>query len=60
MLGLKIHICHCGEVKRKYRVFSVTREAASALTFIMTRETGESEQVSVEGYFLKKYQQKLV
>ena len=59
-LGLKIQICHCGDTKRKYRVFSVTREPASVLTFSMSRENGQNENVTVERYFLEKYQRKLM
>lgn len=58
--GLKIQICHCGEAKRKYRVFSVTREPASVLTFSRARENGQMEDVTVQRYFLEKYQRNLV
>ena len=59
-IGLKIQISHCGEAKRKYRVFSVTREPACILTFPMTRENGQSEEITVQKYFLEKYKRHLM
>ena len=59
-LGLKIEINHCGEVRRKYRVFGVTRETACMLTFPRTREDGQSQEITVQRYFLEKYKRNLL
>ncbi|CAB4012828.1 argonaute-2-like isoform X1 [Paramuricea clavata] len=58
--GLKIEINHCGEAKRKYRVFGVTREPACILTFPRTHENGQSEEITVQRYFLEKYKRNLL
>lgn len=58
-VGLKVQISHCGEARRKYRVFSVTREPACTLTFPMTRENGQNLDITVQRYFLEKYKRHL-
>jgi hypothetical protein len=41
-------------------VIGVTREPACLLTFPMTRESGQSEDITVQRYFLEKYKRQLM
>jgi eukaryotic translation initiation factor 2C len=53
--GLKIEINHCGQMRRKYRVFNVTRRAAQHQTFPLQLDTGASIEYTVARYFQEKY-----
>jgi hypothetical protein len=41
-------------------VFGVTRETARILTFPRTREDGQSQEITVQRYFLEKYKRNLL
>ena len=54
--GLKIEITHCGLIKRKYRVFGVTRRSASQLTFpLQMPDTDTAVECTVEKYFFERH-----
>ena len=53
--GLKIEITHCGPVRRKYRVYSLTRRSPLLQTFPYTLENGQTVENSVANYFLSRY-----
>ena len=41
-------------------MFGVTRETARILTFPRTREDGQSQEITVQRYFLEKYKRNLL
>ena len=41
-------------------MIGMTREPACVLTFPMTCETGQSEDITVQRYFLQKYKRQLM
>ncbi|OQR70150.1 protein argonaute-2-like [Tropilaelaps mercedesae] len=57
--GLKIEITHCGSMRRKYRVCSVTRRPAQLQSFPLQLENGQTVECTVAKYFLDKYKMKL-
>ena len=57
--GLKVEVTHAGPVKRKYRVCNVTRRPASAQTFPLTVENGDTYDCSVVQYFKEKHKLEL-
>ena len=57
--GLKVEITHCGQMRRKYRVCSVTRRPAQLQSFPLQLENGQTTEMTVAKYFLERYQMKL-
>ncbi|CAM9566714.1 protein argonaute-2-like isoform X2 [Petromyzon marinus] len=57
--GLKVEITHCGQMKRKYRVCSVSRKSASHQTFPLQLESGQTVECSVAHYFREKHKLQL-
>ena len=57
--GLKIEVTHCGQMKRKYRVYEVTRLPAQFQTFPLQLTNGQVVECTVAKYFLEKYKIKL-
>ncbi|PAA61921.1 hypothetical protein BOX15_Mlig021460g1 [Macrostomum lignano] len=57
--GLKIEITHGGQMRRKYRVCNVTRKPASAQTFPLQMENGQTLDCTVAKYFAERYRMRL-
>ncbi|XP_064383428.1 protein argonaute-2-like [Halichondria panicea] len=57
--GLKVEVTHTGPIRRKYRVCNVTRRPASAQTFPLTVESGDTYDCSVWTYFKEKHKLEL-
>ncbi|PAA62469.1 hypothetical protein BOX15_Mlig003634g2 [Macrostomum lignano] len=57
--GLKIEITHCGQMRRKYRVCNVTRRSASAQSFPLQMENGQTLDCTVVKYFAERYKMRL-
>ncbi|KAL8220542.1 UNVERIFIED_CONTAM: hypothetical protein K2H54_049094 [Gekko kuhli] len=55
LIGLKVEVTHCGQMKRKYRVCNVTRRPASHQTFPLQLESGQTVECTVAQYFKQKY-----
>uniref|UniRef100_A0A1I8GV41 Protein argonaute-1 n=1 Tax=Macrostomum lignano TaxID=282301 RepID=A0A1I8GV41_9PLAT len=57
--GLKVEITHCGQMRRKYRVCNVTRRSASAQSFPLQMENGQTVDCTVAKYFAERYRMRL-
>ncbi|VEL22992.1 unnamed protein product [Protopolystoma xenopodis] len=58
-LGLKVEITHCGAMRRKYRVCSVTRRSAQTQSFPLQLDTGQTVECTVAKYFAERYHLRL-
>ncbi|XP_054978744.1 protein argonaute-2-like [Sorex araneus] len=53
--GLKVEVTHSGQIKRKYRVCSVTRQTARHQTFLLQKEKGQTVECTVAQYFKNRH-----